>query len=103
MVSRVVNQLRNFLETDLGRTVAEHEQHAIDDIGFSAAIGANNRREALVEGSDLTLAKVGLEVLERKVTDVQSRLHEKKRMLRRTRERSSSSFLKKLPRFSEPT
>ena len=77
MISRVVNQLRHLLQADLGRTVAKHEQHAIDDIGFAAAVGPNNRCEALVEGADLALAKVRLEVLKREVADVQSvlRLH----------------------------
>jgi len=33
--------------TDLLRLFAEDEEHCIDDIGFAAAIGANNRRETL--------------------------------------------------------
>ena len=33
--------------TDLLRFFAEDEEHCIDDIGFAAAIRANNRRETL--------------------------------------------------------
>lgn len=44
---RMMNHQRHFLTTDFIRTITEHKQHGIDDIGFAAAIWPDDGMETL--------------------------------------------------------
>ena len=47
--SRVVDELRDLVQSQLLGALAKHKQHRVDDVGFTAAIGAHHGRKALHE------------------------------------------------------
>ena len=62
------------VQTKLASLLAEHEEHRVDDIRLAGTIRTNDRREALMEWADLTLASVRLEVLKYHLGNHEARL-----------------------------
>ena len=64
MILRVVYQFGQLFETQLLTTLTENELYGIDHVGFPGAVRSNDRRETLVERSNLPHAGIGLEILQ---------------------------------------
>lgn len=69
-----MDQLAEFALTHLARTETEHKEQRIDRVTLAATVGSDNRRERLVEGSNLLAAGVRLEVVQDELVDDESRL-----------------------------
>ena len=65
----VVNQLGHLFQAQFFGTLAKHKHHGVNDIGFTAAVGANDGIEAVVHGANGFETRVGFEIFQLQLGD----------------------------------